>query len=85
MKIKHSLFSPPVCLILQDLGIILHVPGVMGLCSVLICLWFGEYYAIAPFLTTATAAIVLGQMLYRLFPETGETYLRHAINSPSYY
>ncbi len=57
MKIKRRL-RPRVRLILHDLGIFLHVPGVMALCSVPVCLWFGEYYAIAPFLATAIAAIV---------------------------
>ncbi|QMS92323.1 TrkH family potassium uptake protein [Nostoc edaphicum CCNP1411] len=51
----------------------------MALCSVPVSLWFGEYYAIAPFLTMAAAAIILGQLLYHLFPETGESRLRHAM------
>jgi trk system potassium uptake protein TrkH len=76
---KRRPFSLPVRLILHDLGILLNVPGVMALCSVPVCLWFGEYYAIAPILATATAAIVPGQLLYRLFPETGEARLRHAM------
>ena len=52
--------------ILHDLGIFLHVPGVMALVSILVCLGLGEYYAILPFVVCAVVSIGAGQLLYRL-------------------
>ncbi|MBD1916610.1 MULTISPECIES: hypothetical protein [Cyanophyceae] len=53
-------------LILHDFGLLLHVPGIMALLSIPVCLYFEEYYAIAPFLATAIAAFALAQGFYRV-------------------
>lgn len=67
-------------LILHDFGLLLHVPGIMALLSIPICLYFGEYYAIAPFLTTAIAAFALAQGVYRAnSPKVDETRHYHAM------
>ncbi|WOD38440.1 TrkH family potassium uptake protein [Nodosilinea sp. E11] len=67
-------------LILHDFGLLLHVPGIMALLSIPICLYFGEYYAIAPFLTTAIAAFALAQGFYRAnSPKVDKTRHYHAM------
>lgn len=65
--------------ILRDLGLLLHVPGVMALASLPICFIFAEYYAILPFLATASASLICGQLLYRVYHQAGEARLRHAM------
>ena len=48
--------------------------------SVLICPWFGELYAIPPFLGTAIASILLAQLLTRISsPKPEETHLYEAV------
>lgn len=70
--------TPYIKTILRDVGLLLHVPGVMALASLPICLFFGEYYAILPFLWTALAALGSGQLLYHLFRKAEESHLRQA-------
>ena len=69
--------SAPI--ILRDVGYILHAPGLMALASVPICLWFDEGYALWPFVWTAVVSFGLGQGLYRLGRQAGETRLYHAM------
>lgn len=80
MKIKVKWINRQTQTILRDLGLLLHVPGVMALVSVPVCMWFGEYYAISAFVWTAIAALGTGQLLYRLCRNTSEAArLRHAM------
>ncbi|GJD18143.1 cation transporter [Rivularia sp. IAM M-261] len=79
MKTKTQKINPHVHSILHDVGLLLHVPGVMALTSLPICLWFREYYAVWGFLITALSSLLIGQLLYRNFQEKGETQLRHAM------
>lgn len=65
--------------ILRDLGLLLHVPGVMALISLPVCIGFGEYYAIWSFLGTAFCSLGFAQLLYRLFHQAQEAYLRHTM------
>lgn len=65
--------------LLYGLGLLLHVPGVMALVSVLVCLIVGEPWAVATFLLTAGFALASGQILYRLFRPAAETDLRSAM------
>lgn len=58
--------------ILRDVGLLLHVPGVMALASLPVCFVFREYYAIWPFLWTALVSLGSGQLLYRCFYKTAE-------------
>ncbi len=53
--------------IIGNLGLLMHVPGIMALFSMIIIVIFKEYYAFYPLLITAVIGIGLGQILYRLF------------------
>lgn len=65
--------------IFRDLGLLLHVPGVMALVSLPICFVFGEYYTIWSFLGIAFCSFGIAQLLYRLFHQAEEAHLRHAM------
>lgn len=65
--------------VLRDIGLLLHIPGLMALISLPICWLAGEGYATGPFLLTALVSIGLGQGLYRLFKGSVEAQLRHAV------
>lgn len=66
-------------IVLRDLGLVLHVPGVMALVSLPVCLWFGETYAIGAFVLTAIVSVIAGQTLFWSFRRSGETRLRHGM------
>lgn len=51
--------------ILRDIGLFVHLPGIMALVSIPICLLFQETYALIPLLTCAAASLAIGQLLYR--------------------
>lgn len=79
-SVLPSGFSPHLRTILRNVGLLLHVPGGMALVSLPVCLGFGEFYAVLPFLLTAIVSLGLGQLLYRLFYRAvGEMQHRHAI------
>jgi len=65
--------------VLRDLGLFLHVPGLMAIASLVVSLFWGEYYAIVPFLLTAIASLLTGQLLYQLCQGGEATRLRHAM------
>jgi trk system potassium uptake protein TrkH len=79
VKIKILDISPGIATILHYVGLLLHVPGVMALASLPVCVWFSEYHAIWPFLATAIASVVTGQLLYKLFQQKQSIRLRHAM------
>lgn len=66
-------------IILRDLGLILHVPGLMAVASLPVAWIFGELWAVGPLLATAVASIVPGQVLFRLWRDAGETRLHHGV------
>lgn len=57
--------SPPIRTVLRDIGLLLHVPGVMALISIPVCLIARETYALVPLFTCAIASLVCGQLLFR--------------------
>ncbi|ACK72490.1 cation transporter [Gloeothece citriformis PCC 7424] len=59
--------NPLIKTVLRDLGLLLLVPGGMAIISIPVCLFWGEYYAIIPFLTCAIASWGIGYLLYRCF------------------
>ncbi len=66
--------------ILRDIGLFLHVPGAMALLSIPICLLWGEYYAILPFIICGIIPLIIGQLLYRLFsPGAEKSKIHHAM------
>ena len=65
--------------VLRDLGVMLHVPGLMALASLPVCWWFDEGYAIGPFLVTAVVSLIPGQALYWIFRNAEAMRLRHAM------
>ena len=52
--------------VLRDVGLFLHVPAIMAVLSLPVCLLAKEIYAVIPLLTCAIASLVTGQLLYRL-------------------
>jgi trk system potassium uptake protein TrkH len=67
--------------ILRDLGIAIHIPGLMALATLPICVAFGELYAVLAFVLTALISIVPGQALYRRFRTAEEMHIRHAMDT----
>ncbi|MDN3504928.1 MAG: potassium transporter TrkG [Rhabdochlamydiaceae bacterium] len=51
--------------VLGNVGLILHVPGIMAVISIIVCLVFQEYYSIIPFTVTALISFGIGQLLYQ--------------------
>lgn len=65
---------------MHDVGLLLHVPGIMALVSLLISVGFNEPYGIPAFLGTALLSILLAQLCYRIsLPKLDETRLYHAM------
>lgn len=60
--------------ILSGIGQMLHVPAMMAALSVLIAWIFGESEGAWAFLLTATAAIIPGQVLFRLYRNKQDTF-----------
>lgn len=73
------MLSDPGKTILRDFGQVLHIPGLMALATAPVALWFGELYAVGPFLLTAVIPLALGQLLYRLFRHSETARLPHAM------
>lgn len=72
--------SPYTKTILRDIGLFLHVPGIMALFSIIVSLFGGEYYAILPFLICGIGSLIFGQLLFRLFSAGAEeSKIRHAM------
>ncbi|MEC4984112.1 MAG: TrkH family potassium uptake protein [Oscillatoria sp. PMC 1068.18] len=72
--------NPYLKTILRDLGLFLHVPGIMALVSLLVCVAWGEYFAIRSFLVTAIATLALGQLFYRTCsPGASASRIRYAM------
>ncbi|MDY7013236.1 MAG: TrkH family potassium uptake protein [Cyanobacteriota bacterium] len=65
--------------ILRDLGLFLHVPGIMALLSLPVCLLWGEYYALRPFLLAAIAPLLLGQLFFWRFRQAKSAPMRYAL------
>ncbi|MGB3193440.1 MAG: TrkH family potassium uptake protein [Limnoraphis sp.] len=65
--------------VIRNTGLLLHIPGVMALLSLPICLIFQEFYCILPFLITAIISVGFGQLFYRLFRKKADTHLREAM------
>jgi trk system potassium uptake protein TrkH len=71
--------SPHGKTVLRDLGVVLHVPGLMALVSLPLSLLFGEGYATGPLLVTAAASLLPGQALYWSCRRAPAMRLRHAM------
>jgi trk system potassium uptake protein TrkH len=67
--------------ILRDLGVAIHIPGIMALISIPICLPLGERFMIPAFAACAGVSLVLGQGLYRSFRSAGAMRVRHAMDT----
>ncbi|MCF7806824.1 MAG: TrkH family potassium uptake protein [Simkaniaceae bacterium] len=61
--------------VVGNVGLILHVPGIMALLSIIVALIFNEEYAVFPFLATFLISIGLGQLLYHLCKGDGRSTL----------
>jgi len=71
--------SPHSKTVLRDLGVVLHVPGLMALASLPLTWLFGEGYGAGPLLITAAASLVPGQVLYWTCRRAEAMRLRHAM------
>ena len=71
--------SPYADTVLRDLGVLVHVPGLMALASLPVCLAFDEMFAIPALLWTTVVSLILGQGLYWRYRSAGEMQLRHAM------
>lgn len=65
--------------VFRDLGVLLHVPGVMALLSLPVCWLLGETYAVVPLVVTAGVSLVPGQILFWTFRGAASMRLRHAM------
>ncbi|HEY9693040.1 MAG TPA: TrkH family potassium uptake protein [Oculatellaceae cyanobacterium] len=79
MNIKINWLSRNTKAIIRDVGLLLHLPGIMALVSLPICFIFSEYYTIPAFLLTALASLSIGQLLYQIGDYSSDTRLRHAM------
>lgn len=52
--------------IFRDIGLFLHLPGIMALISIPVCLFSQEIYALFPLLVCAIVSLGIGQILYRI-------------------
>jgi len=66
--------------ILRDLGVAIHIPGLMALVSIPVCLLADETFMVAPFAACAVVAIVPGQVMFRTFRNAGAMQVRHAMD-----
>ncbi|RMF87620.1 MAG: TrkH family potassium uptake protein, partial [Nitrospinota bacterium] len=71
--------GPQQKIILRDIGLLIHVPGLMALVSLPIALALAEGYAARAFAWTGLISLGLGQALYRLFQSPEETRLHHGM------
>lgn len=75
-----ALSTPPsIKTVLRDVGILLHIPGLMALITLPLCVLANELYAIGPFVLTAIVALGIGQLLCRVGSKAGRSNLRFAL------
>lgn len=74
--LKKKIHWSTVC---NQLGLVLHVPGIAAGFSLLICFFFREWFAVAPLIATALLSIGLGQLLYRCFSKKAQHHLWDAM------
>ncbi|MDJ0572162.1 MAG: potassium transporter TrkG [Pleurocapsa sp. MO_192.B19] len=65
--------------ILRDIGLFLHIPGIMAVISIPVCLLAKETYALIPLLTCAIASLAIGQLLYRLTKSKNSSRIPYAM------
>lgn len=63
---KHKIHPSSI---LKVLGIILHVPAIMGFSSLIIAAFYEEYFAFMPLLGFGFTSLIVGQILYRCYAE----------------
>ncbi|MCP5506020.1 MAG: TrkH family potassium uptake protein [Chlamydiales bacterium] len=52
--------------IVGQLGLLLHVPAAMAFLTLLVALFFGEWFALIPFTVVGFGTLILGQVAYQL-------------------
>ncbi len=65
--------------VLRDVGLFLHVPAIMAVISIPVCLLAQENYALIPLLTCAIASLATGQILYRLTKSKSSSRIPYAM------
>ena len=67
--------------VFRDVGLFLHVPAIMALISLPVCLIARETYALVPLFTCAIASLIAGQILYRLGRSQSSSRIPYAMTS----
>ena len=67
--------------VIRDVGLFLHVPAIMALISLPVCLIAQETYAVLPLVTCAIASLITGQVLYRSASSTQSSRIPYAMTS----
>ena len=65
--------------ILRDIGLFLHIPAIMAVISIPVCLLAKENYALIPLITCAIASLATGQLLFRLNKSKGSSRIPYAM------
>ena len=65
--------------IFAQIGLLLHVPAAMAGISLIICMIFGEWYALLPFAVIGIVGLGIGQSLYRCCYHEHEAHLWDAM------
>ena len=65
--------------VLRDVGLFLHIPAIMAVVSLPVCLIARETYALIPLIICAIASVAIGQLLYRLTKSKGSSRISHAM------
>ncbi|PZD70953.1 Trk system potassium uptake protein TrkH [Acaryochloris thomasi RCC1774] len=76
---RRKIFNPYLQIIGRGVGTLLHIPGIMALVTIPVCLLAGETYAAWPFALTAGVAIASGQLLRYPCRNSAPSRLRHAV------
>jgi len=71
--------SPHGRTVLRDLGVVLHVPGLMAVASLAVAALFADAAAAVGFAVTGALSLGLGQVLFRSFRSAAPMRLRHAM------
>ncbi|MEO1691688.1 MAG: TrkH family potassium uptake protein [Cyanobacteria bacterium J06631_6] len=65
--------------VFRDVGLFLHVPAIMALISIPVCLLAQETYALIPLITCFVTSLAVGQTLYRLIKSETSARLPYAM------
>lgn len=65
--------------VIRNIGLLLHVPAIMAVVTLPVCLVFDEAFGLLPFALTALAAVIPAQLLFRLLKGSPDATLLDAM------